>query len=95
MEYFDDLHNPLGVAPGVWGGWPFVTGFNLCIVPVRAWFALPAVSQTRSQSWADQGHAGRIIFLGWLGNVLLPPGGIGGSGLGEERLDLPAQTVPP
>lgn len=40
---------------------------------------------------ADQGHTGEIISL--LGMSWYPLGRVGGSGLGEEHLNLPAWAV--
>ena len=37
----------------------------------------------------------RLYLSDGLGKSWRPPGGVGGSGCGEERLDLPAQTVAP
>ena len=37
----------------------------------------------------------RLYLLAGLETSWCPPGGVGGSGRGEERLDLPAQTVAP
>ena len=35
----------------------------------------------------------RLYLLAGLGTLCCPPGGVGGSGRGEERLDPPAQFV--
>ena len=44
---------------GVWGRWPF----DLCIVGARAWFTLPAVSQTRSRSGLVLARASSPVLL--------------------------------
>ena len=35
----------------------------------------------------------KLYLLAGLGTFWCPPGGVGGSGQGEEHLDLPAQAV--
>ena len=62
-----------------------------CLPDVSPGKCLGHAHPMRHQS---SGQAGEIISCGWIGNVLLSLRGVGGSGRGEECLDLPSQTVP-
>ena len=68
---------------GIWSG---------CLLNVSLWRGF-GHAHPGGDPRADQGHAGGIISLGWLGSFRGPPRGVGGSDWGEERLDFPAQAV--